>query len=216
MKHCCICKTNIKLENFCKNKRAKDGLSSQCKDCAKKYREANKHKKSEYPSCSKEYKKEYYKINNNHINSLRRKKYAQDPNKYILQMKKSYQKNRSKRLLSFCLYYQNNKNKIILKQKIWRRKNIHSILLRNRARIKKIQQFELISQSKINKLLLENNNKCHYCGIKVIKGENLHIDHMIPLCKNGSHSINNLVPSCNVCNLKKGAKDYEEFFKKKG
>ena len=38
MKMCISCKRTLPNENFCKNKRNKDGLNSKCKDCVKEYR----------------------------------------------------------------------------------------------------------------------------------------------------------------------------------
>ena len=53
-------------------------------------------------------------------------------------------------------------------------------------------------------------NLCYWCGGK-ININNLHIDHYIPISKGGEHSIDNLVVSCNKCNLSKQAKDPIKF-----
>lgn len=52
-------------------------------------------------------------------------------------------------------------------------------------------------------------NRCAYCGAD---GELL-MDHVIPINKQalGEHRIGNLVPSCQPCNAKKGARDFREF-----
>ena len=51
-KRCSTCKLYLKKGSFSKDKRAKDGLQSQCKDCKKKssknWREDNKEHKQEY------------------------------------------------------------------------------------------------------------------------------------------------------------------------
>lgn len=49
---------------------------------------------------------------------------------------------------------------------------------------------------------------CQYCGSvppKVI----LHVDHIHPVSKGGNNEIDNLVTSCSVCNLGKGARTLE-------
>jgi 5-methylcytosine-specific restriction endonuclease McrA len=58
-----------------------------------------------------------------------------------------------------------------------------------------------------------NNLKCSYCGVDCL----LHaeeswpnkatIDHVIPLCKNGSNKQDNLVVACNKCNNEKSKDD---------
>jgi 5-methylcytosine-specific restriction endonuclease McrA len=90
--------------------------------------------------------------------------------------------------------------------------------LRSGARQKKIVG-KSIKQKDILNLLQNHNYQCYYCGIKVAQGDNLHLDHKIPLSKDGEHSITNLTPACATCNLKKGTKtdiEFLEIMKKKG
>ena len=51
---------------------------------------------------------------------------------------------------------------------------------------------------------------CPYCGKKIRSGD-AHIDHLVPLSKGGLHTISNLVVCCSSCNLKKSAKDLNEW-----
>ena len=44
------------------------------------------------------------------------------------------------------------------------------------------------------------NNQCAYCGSE----ENLTIDHVIPKCRGGEDTWENLVVACGPCNTKKG------------
>lgn len=52
------------------------------------------------------------------------------------------------------------------------------------------------------------DRRCAYCGKQPPR---LHMEHMIPLSRGGSHSIDNVVPSCPSCNLRKGTKTPSEF-----
>ena len=52
-------------------------------------------------------------------------------------------------------------------------------------------------------------NRCVYCH----KELPLTADHMIPLSKGGSDSIENIVPACQSCNSSKGTKAYDDFIK---
>lgn len=48
--------------------------------------------------------------------------------------------------------------------------------------------------------------QCHYCG-----GEQQGWDHVVPLCRGGANTPDNLVPTCRACNKSKGAKTADEF-----
>lgn len=52
--------------------------------------------------------------------------------------------------------------------------------------------------------------KCFHCD-KKISGRKCHIDHITPLAKGGTHSAENLGPSCPKCNLSKSAKTLSQW-----
>ena len=189
LKACSSCHEEKSFLEFSKNKNTKDGLSYTCKSCVKKYKQDNKGR----------------------ANLLVRKKRKKNPIKYRQQSNKSHQNNRNERLVKQHIYYENNKEYFAKKNKNYRNENIDQILLRNRQREKLLDSFPVIQQSEINKLLEKCDNKCFYCKIDVKRGINLHLDHKTPLFRGGAHSIDNLVSSCQKCNLKKGTKTVEEF-----
>ena len=51
--------------------------------------------------------------------------------------------------------------------------------------------------------------KCYYCG-KRLRGR-YHIDHITPLSKGGVHAYYNLCAACPTCNMRKSAKDVNDF-----
>nr|DAU32961.1 MAG TPA: RECOMBINATION ENDONUCLEASE VII [Caudoviricetes sp.] len=53
---------------------------------------------------------------------------------------------------------------------------------------------------------------CAYCG-KEIKIEDMQIDHIVPQKQHGSDDIENLNPSCRLCNHYKRAKNIEQYRK---
>ena len=183
-KRCCTCNLTKNLQNFSKNKFYLDGYAIRCKQCVKEYAQKNKE----------------------HIKILRKQKYL----KNIESCKKSHLLHREERLQKQKIYYQNNKEYFKDKNKKYRENNKDYILLKNNKR-KKLINSENISQTEINNLLNNNNNQCFYCKIFVKRGINLHLDHKVPLNRGGNHHINNLVPSCASCNLRKGTKTAEEF-----
>lgn len=68
MKRCSACKVEKPFEEFSKNKTRKDGYSSECKSCVKKYQKENKGKFCEY-------NKQYYEENKDKI-SKRHRQYS--------------------------------------------------------------------------------------------------------------------------------------------
>ena len=57
--------------------------------------------------------------------------------------------------------------------------------------------------------LKEFNDFCAYC-LNPLNG-NYHMEHMKPLSRGGSHTIDNVVPACPTCNYKKSDKTLLEF-----
>lgn len=180
-------------EYFNKNKNIQDNLQLTCRNCCKKYKDNNKEK----------------------INATRRKYYKNKKEKFSKQAKFKWQnmseEMKKNRLIYFSDYYKKTKKERSEKNKIWRLANKEYLYLRNRARELKIKEYVKITQKQIELLLNSYNNKCIYCAVDVFRGINLHLDHKVPLSRNGDHTLENLVPSCKVCNLKKGTKTFEEF-----
>ena len=70
----------------------------------------------------------------------------------------------------------------------------------------------------INKLYIEQDNNCYYCGKPFFNNtlvKDCHIDHKTPISRGGSNGIENIVLSCSSCNQHKSNKTEEEF-KKEG
>jgi len=53
------------------------------------------------------------------------------------------------------------------------------------------------------RMLDRYRHACAYCGAAGIP---LHREHVVPIARGGRHSIGNLLPSCSLCNARKGAK----------
>ena len=61
-----------------------------------------------------------------------------------------------------------------------------------------------------NTLFQRQKGLCFYCHRPVLKSE-LTIDHIIPLSKGGTHTMDNFVGSCAKCNVEKSSMDAEKF-----
>ena len=55
-------------------------------------------------------------------------------------------------------------------------------------------------------ILKRDNFKCQICGRSAEDGVKLHVDHIIPICKGGKTTWDNLRTLCQDCNLGKGSK----------
>ena len=55
------------------------------------------------------------------------------------------------------------------------------------------------------------NGHCGYCGVPLNPLENWHVDHIMPLSKNGEDTLDNKVAACSPCNRRKYAFDVEQF-----
>ena len=64
-------------------------------------------------------------------------------------------------------------------------------------------------------LLVRDDFKCAYCEVP-LSMRNATIDHVVPSCKGGAHSLDNTVASCKVCNNAKGDMMLPEFQRKTG
>jgi 5-methylcytosine-specific restriction endonuclease McrA len=56
---------------------------------------------------------------------------------------------------------------------------------------------------------------CRYCGRHLVTGDHLRPeagewDHVVPLVQGGSHTWDNVVPSCKSCNSRKGGRTPEQ------
>jgi len=62
-----------------------------------------------------------------------------------------------------------------------------------------------ITPEELSELKAKQNNCCHYCGTTLNDSSprQVHLDHIIPLSKGGTHTIDNVVWSCAYCNLTK-------------
>jgi len=65
--------------------------------------------------------------------------------------------------------------------------------------------------NKRQEIIKRDKSICQYCGILVKEKMDLHIDHIIPKVSGGNDERNNLIVSCDKCNLLKGCYSEEEF-----
>jgi hypothetical protein len=62
---------------------------------------------------------------------------------------------------------------------------------------------DLISEEQFAARLEEFDHRCYICELEIVF--NLHWDHYRPLAAGGEHTISNLFPACDLCNIRKSA-----------
>lgn len=82
--------------------------------------------------------------------------------------------------------------------------------LRKKLRRTQIDLSSVLALEEYNKVTFKSEKfSCEYCE-KEIKGS-YHLEHIIPVAKDGSGELENLAISCPTCNLRKGIKDLDVF-----
>ena len=189
MKVCKKCGAEKPLEEFHRDGGSPDGCRPRCKVCVKAYDDTLREER----------------------NRRAREKYAADPETkkrktrlyHLLhpewsreRLRAHHVKNRDER---YARHQERGLDPAIAER---RRESTRRSESRRRA-IKAGQFSEILSESQFAARLAEFNGCCYICGIPL--EADLHWDHYQPLAHGGTHTINNLFPACDLCNVRKNA-----------
>ncbi len=131
-------------------------------------------------------KKKYYTINRERIIAVGKKYRSENPEKMRIKSKK---------------WRSNNPDKARATVKKWALKNLDVVRDKNaRYRARKVNAF--IGNVDRQAIFIRDTGKCHICE-KRVNPINWHLDHIIPLAKNGMHEPANVAVSHPHCNLQK-------------
>ncbi len=148
---------------------------------------------------NKEKRAQYYQKNREKIlayNALYREKTKESRRgRYLDYYAQYYLKNREKLLDASREYYYANKQ-------LWRAKG-------QNHRARKWNAEGTITAKDIKQLMVSQNETCHYCGTNIT--DNYEVDHMIPLSRSGSNTVDNICLTCPSCNERKWHRTPEEF-----
>lgn len=122
-------------------------------------------------------------------------------------------------------YYNKFKDKILKRNKEYHERNVdeRKVYLREWRRNNKDKMAEYYHRrrslaikngnntltSKQIKELMNNHPYCEYCSVK----ENLAVEHIVPLSRGGTNSIDNVTVACKLCNSSKSTKLLSEWRK---
>ncbi len=197
-KFCSKCKNLLPITNFLSDKSNSYGYRTQCLDCMRPGGA-----KRECPICKRIFK--WSSV----INHMNREHDIPPVDGYNLYLKEKYcpKCEKVKSLSDFA--------KMKDEKAVYFSWCADCNLERNIARSVSDQDFELFQYLVIR---LAFSDKCFVCNMSHDEsteklGEPLHIDHMLAHVKGGALKINNSILLCRTCNLKKGAKELEEFLR---
>lgn len=228
MKICTTCKERKSFEDFHRNKNTKDGFTYRCKSCTriatKKYYENNREERVAYtreykiknPEIVKARKKKYQEENRERIKLYNRewrrinhKRYTVQKRKYAIAnrektkayFKKWHKANRENQRLRRREYYLANCEEIKSKSMKWYRENPKKVLDQRALRRARKLNASVAPVSR-QEIFARDEGVCHICKKKVDEND-WHLDHVIPLARNGTHEPDNVAVSHPTCNLRK-------------
>lgn len=194
-KTCSGCRKAKPAEEFYKNKKSKDGLRSTCKSCTL---ETNRRSVLKHHEKRKAEKREAYRALKDDVAFQEKQKAFRASRKAE---KREYDRLRhmtiaaevSKRAAAWNV---NNRER--------RAAIVKAYDGRRRSKLK-----SGVSGPELRAWLAAVEKKCRWCGVDC--QNSFHVDHIVPLSKDGSHELSNLAIACAPCNLRKNAKLPEQF-----
>lgn len=164
-------------------------------------------------------KKKYNKLNKPrrvYASDEERKEAARD------RAKQWYKDNTDKAKARIKDYYQTEHGKNKRRESLARRKKENPEYWRHKKKrdkaIRRSRELEAGPLHVSSIVVVEANNYKHYCRGEFVcefcetsLGEDYHLEHLVPLSRNGTNETTNLGISCSGCNLTKLSKTVEEF-----
>lgn len=191
-KKCSMCGEIKPLNEFARASKERSGFMSACKGC----------RKSAYRKSEMERRKQRYASDPSYRASKRasvRAAFEKNGQRYVEKQRERYRQIESLRAAA------------TERTKAWRAANPNSVKMYDaRRRARDSGANGSFKADDVKRLLEQQRAKCIYCGTDISDG--LHtIEHVIPLSRGGSNSIENIALACRSCNARKGQKLPSEF-----
>ena len=123
-----------------------------------------------------------------------RRRYAANPQKY-------------KDIIKRCQTSSSIARKYSQQRQWWKENPERAADYRHKRRLLKAAHADLSKKQWLD-LVASFGSKCAYCGQQTKLGQ----EHLVPLSRGGSHTLENVVPACQPCNSKKCDRTPLEFF----
>lgn len=151
------------------------------------------------------YNKNYWDENKDNL-KIKNAKYRETHKEEIQEQKRSYSIEHKEEIATANKEWRDNNREENLQKKRDYGKNNPEVSFRHtqkRRAQKRQTQIEVITRQQWEFMKSIYGYRCIYCGKKTVA---LQQDHIIPLARGGTHTIENIVPACGPCNAKKGVK----------
>ena len=225
-KVCTKCDTWLPLTEYSPHTRAKDGRASSCRRCHRKvnnaYHAKNKERAKAYRQSNKEIAKEYsreYRAKNKERIKAQRKAYRR-ANAEVLQQRdrERHLANPNPKRQRERVRHARNPQRKRDYERTWRvahpdkwAAQMESWRARNAERIRSYQKTSKarrrsgtqghFTAAEWRDLCAQHGNRCLRCGAE----GSLSVDHVVPISRGGTNTIDNIQPLCLPCNLHKHA-----------
>lgn len=202
-KQCSKCKKIKNLDDFYKEKRNKSGRHSWCIECS---REKSKKWISKHPEQHRENTKTWYA---NHPEKIveKNKKYREKyPDKVRERLKEWHNKNKTYANEVSRRWYHNNREYACLQSRTWAKENVERTRQRNRVRLSRKKFADGIITAQEERELFEKYNYTCINPNCPDTSQPITLDHIVPLARGGTNTIENAQPLCRSCNSSKGTK----------
>lgn len=201
---CCRkCGETKPSSDFHKDKSRKDGIRPYCKACMKRYYEANAEKQRASA-------REWNRAHPNRVRAYVEAYRQRNPEAYkrwpkSKETQRAYKRSDKGRAVERA-YYQRSRARGIVRPRN-KPESITRMLQNHRRRANLAQSKGHYTARQWKALCDCFGHQCLVCG-----SSNITVDHVVPLDKQGSNSIDNLQPLCKPCNSSKGTKttDYRD------
>ncbi len=155
----------------------------RCKQQAREWREA-------HPEKVRETNSRWVEAHREHVRRRQRRAYEANKDQRRQQNHEAYIKDRDHRLAYTIAWRKENKDKCSQYE------------AKRRAQKANGGNIEAVPIDR-NEIIARDNATCWICGAGPLESGNIHLDHVIPLCKGGSHTPDNMRVACRRCNMRK-------------
>jgi 5-methylcytosine-specific restriction endonuclease McrA len=145
----------------------------------------------------------YWTENGDRLRAASRDRYRADPEKFRERNAAYRAANPEKRRAAVASWAQRNADhrRAVASAYLAEHPKVRVLKEGRRRAAKRANGTYRVTSADVERLLHRFDHRCAYCGAR---GQTLHIDHVVPICRGGAHTIGNLLPACAKCNLRKG------------